>query len=440
MSPEELEQKLIQCTRCGTCLKDCPVYKETLDEQYTARAKINLVKAIYFHDRMKLDNDLRDIAEMCLLCKSCQTACPNNVDGPEFTLFLREQIVGRFGQSGIKRTIFNSLLPKPGLLGFFARLAAFGQALSLDRVAGAVTGRNLRKIIDYAPKVSARSFSAIHPAGTVLAPLGGGQPKARVAYFYGCVTNLVTPPVGQATVDVLRRNGYEVVIPAQSCCGVPASANGDFAAATQMAGDNINSFLKAGFDWVIADCASCSSTLKEYGQLLGHDQAKAFAAKVRDINEFLVAEGYDRDGLGEVRLTVTYHDPCHLKRYQNIAAQPRAILKSIPGVTFKEMKEADKCCGASGSFVLTHHDISLRIGDKKGQNALATGADAVVTGCPSCRMQIANATRRAGRELPVHHPVELLAWAYAAKSAGARRAAQNISEGTVQNRAVAGGK
>lgn len=430
MSPEELEQKVIQCTRCGTCLKDCPVYKETLDEQYTARAKVNLVKAIYFHDRMKLGNGLRDIAELCLLCKSCQTACPNKVDGPEFTLFLREKIVGQFGQSGVKRTIFNSLLPKPGLLGWFARLAAFGQSLSLDRVAAAVAGRNIRKIIDYAPKVTARSFSAIHPAGTVLAPIGGGKPKARVAYFFGCVTNLVTPRVGLATVDVLRRNGYEVVIPAQSCCGVPASANGDFKAAGAMAGDNITSFLKAGFDWVIADCASCGSTLKEYGKLLRHEQAKAFSAKVRDINEFLIAEGYDKDGLGRVNLTVTYHDPCHLKRYQNIAAQPRAILKSIPGVTFKEMKEADKCCGASGSFVLTHHDISLRIGDKKGQNALATGADAVVTGCPSCRMQIANATRRAGRELPVHHPVELLARAYAAKS----------GDGTAESTAVAGGR
>lgn len=426
MSPEELEQRLIECTRCGTCLKDCPIYKETLDEQYTSRAKVNLVKAIYYHKRFELSDDIRDIAEMCLLCKSCQTACPNKVDGPLFTLLLRENVVRQFGQSGLKRAIFNTVLPKPGSVGLFARLASFGQSLKLDRAAGVVAGlfsKPVKQVIDYAPKVSAKQLTGLHPPGTVLAPTAGSRPKARVAYFYGCVTNLVFPETGLATIDVLRRNGYEVVIPPQNCCGVPASANGDVAAARKMARFNVDAFNQAGYDWVITDCASCGSTLKEYGELLGDEPAKALAGKTRDISEFLVAEGFDKEGLGEVALTVTYHDPCHLKRYQNVSAQPRAILKSIPGLTFKEMKDADRCCGASGSFVLTHHDISLKIGDRKAKNALATGAGAVATGCPSCRMQIENATGRAGHKLPVHHPVELLARSYAAGAAAGAAAA-----------------
>ena len=417
MSPEELERKLIECTRCGTCLKDCPIYKETLDEQYTSRAKVNLVKAIYYHKRFDLSDGLRDIAEMCLLCKSCQTACPNKVDGPFFTLFLRENLVKRYGEAGIKRAIFNSLLPKPGVLGFLARAASLGQSLKLDRAAGAVAGlfsKRLKKVLEYAPKVPAKRLTEIHPPGTVLAPTTGGRPKARVAYFHGCVTDLVFPETGLATIDVLRRNGYEVVIPTQNCCGVPASASGDVEAARRMARTNVDSFAQVGCDWVVADCASCGSTLKEYGELLGDDKAKALSKKTRDINEFLVVEGFDKEGLGEVRLTVTYHDPCHLTRYQNVSTQPRAILKSIPGLTLREMKDADQCCGASGSFVLTHHDISLRIGDRKAKNILATGADLVATGCPSCRMQIENATGRAGRRLPVRHPVELLARSYAA--------------------------
>ncbi len=416
--PGELERRLIQCTRCGQCMKDCPVYKETLDEQYTARSKVNLIKAVYYHDRFPLTDGLRDIAETCLLCRACLAACPNEVDGPEFTLFLREKLVERFGQSGARRAVFDGLLPRPGALSGVARVAAFGQALRLDRAAAAVAGAFstvTRQVIDYAPRLASRSLTAVHPTGSTLAP--AGRPKARVAYFHGCLSNLVFPDTGLATIDVLRLNGYEVVIPAQGCCGVPASSNGDVEAARTMARANVDSLTRAGCDWIVTDCASCGSTLKEYGRLLGGDEARIVSSKVRDISELLVGEGFDRTGLGRVDLTVTYHDPCHLVRYQNIAAEPRAILRSIPGLTLAEMKEADRCCGASGSFVLTHHRLSLKIGDRKARNVLETGAAAVATGCPSCRMQISDATKRAGHELAVLHPVELLARAYAAGDA-----------------------
>ncbi|HEY3316052.1 MAG TPA: (Fe-S)-binding protein [Bacillota bacterium] len=254
MTPQDLEQKLIKCIRCGTCLKDCPIYQETLDEQFTPRAKIQLAQAILQDRTLELSEGLRGIAENCLLCRSCREACPNKVDGPEFTLLLRENLVDRRGESAIKSGVFNVVVPRPGLIGLGVRMASLAQAFRLDRLAAAVTGlfsKEGKKLVDYAPRLSIRPLTATYPTGAVLPPLGGGRPKARVAYFYGCVTNEVFPATGRATIEVLRRNGHEVVLPRQNCCGVPASANGDLEPARKMARANTESFAKAGADWIV---------------------------------------------------------------------------------------------------------------------------------------------------------------------------------------------
>ncbi|MHB0886191.1 MAG: (Fe-S)-binding protein, partial [Bacillota bacterium] len=424
MDPEELERRLIDCTRCGTCLKDCPVYRETLDEQDTARARVNLVKAVYYHRRFELGEGLRDIAESCLLCRACLEACPNKVDGPVFARLLRERVVDRFGQAALRRAAFRGVLPEPGRVGLAAAAIQAGQRTGLGRVVGAiVTGSLAARALGALPRLPATPLTRVHRPGSVLPPTGH-RPKGRLVYFHGCLTDRVFPQTGLAVIEVLRRNGYEVVIPPQNCCGLPASAAGDLDAAKRMAQANVEALGRAGSDWVITDCASCGSALREYDGLLGTEEAKAVSARVRDINEFLVAEGFDKEGLGEVALTVTYHDPCHLKRYQDVAAQPRALLAAIPGLVFKEMRDAAVCCGAAGSFVLTHPDLARRIGARKAANALATGADAVVTACPSCRMQLERVTARAGRGLPAPHPVELLARSYAA---GDARRRQNIA-------------
>ncbi len=432
MDPEELERRLIDCTRCGTCLKDCPVYHETLDEQYTARARVNLAKAVYYHGRFELGEGLRDIAEACLLCRACLEACPNKVDGPVFARLLRERVVERFGETAMRRAAFRGVLPEPGRVGWAAVAVRAAQRTGLDRFVGAIvtgslaTGSLAAGALGALPRLPARPLTRIHRPGSVLppadrdgtdGPASNHRPKARLAYFHGCLNDRVFPQTGLAVIDVLRRNGYEVVVPPQNCCGLPASAGGDLAAARGMAQANVEALGRAVADWLITDCASCGSALREYGDLLGTDEARAISAKARDINEFLVTEGFDREGLGEVALTVTYHDPCHLKRYQDIPAQPQALLAAIPGLVFKEMRDAAVCCGAAGSFVLTHPDLAGRIGARKAANALATGADAVATACPSCRMQLERVTVRAGRGLPAPHPVELLARSYAAGDA-----------------------
>ncbi|MEW5933753.1 MAG: (Fe-S)-binding protein, partial [Bacillota bacterium] len=254
-------------------------------------------------------------------------------------------------------------------------------------------------------------------------------PRKRVAYFLGCVTDNLFPPVGEAVIGVLERNGYQVVVPENLCCGVAHRAYGDVAAAEELARQNLAVLAGTGAELVVTDCATCAHTLREYGDLLADDPRHAAAAaelsgKVREVSQLLVEEGF-AEPRGAVEETVTYHDPCHLGRGMGVRAQPRQILRSIPGLEFRELPEADWCCGGAGSYNVTHHELSVRILERKMENFRQTGARLLATSCPSCLLQLGFGLRRgelaarAGVGVPavqsgarVVHPVQLLWQSY----------------------------
>ena len=167
---------------------------------------------------------------------------------------------------------------------------------------------------------------------------------------------------------------------------------------------------------MVTDCASCGAALKKYRELFAddpayRDRAAAVSARVFDVSEFLVTQGFPRPR-GEVRIRVTYHEPCHLGRGQGVKAQPREVLRSIPGVELVEMREADACCGGAGSFCVTHPALARGVGAVKVANILATQADAVASGCPACLSQLRAMLRAEGAGTEVVHPIALLAESY----------------------------
>ncbi|MEW6049185.1 MAG: heterodisulfide reductase-related iron-sulfur binding cluster, partial [Bacillota bacterium] len=141
------------------------------------------------------------------------------------------------------------------------------------------------------------------------------------------------------------------------------------------------------------------------------DRARALARRVFDVCEFLVRHGYRRPERA-VRLRVTYHDPCHLGRGQGVREQPRRILQSIPDLELVEMKGADMCCGGGDSFALRRRELAHQVGRQKVASIVATGAEAVVSGCPSCLSQLRAMLRGTRTRTAVCHPVELLARSY----------------------------
>jgi glycolate oxidase iron-sulfur subunit len=251
----------------------------------------------------------------------------------------------------------------------------------------------------------------------VASPANGS--RGRVAYFAGCFMNWGYAAAAWATCLAIAKAGFTVESPPVVCCGVPHRAYGDSEAALALARTNVAAL--EGYDHIVADCASCGAALKAYVRLLAGDpafaeRAGAVARRVADVSEFLVRAEFPRP-TAAVPLRVTFHDPCHLVRGQGIKAQPRDVLRAIPGIELVEMKGADVCCGSAGSFCVTHSALSQAVGGTKAENIAATGADAVVTACPACLSQLRAMLKARGATTRAVHLSELLAQSYEAEPA-----------------------
>ena len=132
------------------------------------------------------------------------------------------------------------------------------------------------------------------------------------------------------------------------------------------------------------------------------------------MSEFLGGIELNTRDMRPVHATVTYQEPCHLAHAQRISAQPRALLRAIPGLTLKEMHESSLCCGSAGIYNITEPEMAARLGNRKLDNAEATSADILVTANPGCHLQLAGGLRRRGSTMRVRHIVEVLDEAYRA--------------------------
>jgi glycolate oxidase iron-sulfur subunit len=184
-----------------------------------------------------------------------------------------------------------------------------------------------------------------------------------------------------------------------------------------MANANAAAFKADEFDAVIVNIAGCGAMLRDYPhhwQDEGSLERDALSHKVRDIHQFLMDLGPVRPR-GELKLTATYHDACHLAHAQKIRAAPRQLLGMIPGLELRELAESDLCCGAAGTYNLTQPEMSGILSRRKLDNILATGASTVVTANAGCLLQIQREARLRGEPLTVVHPMDLLDQSYQAE-------------------------
>lgn len=205
-----------------------------------------------------------------------------------------------------------------------------------------------------------------------------GNRRARVALFTGCVADVMFRETHWATARVLQENGCEVLVNhSQKCCGAIHLHAGSEEPARELADANIEALAGNDVDAVIVNVAGCGSMLKDYGHHWQDEKQKKreqFAAKVRDVSEFL-----DELGLvpptGELNVTATYHDACHLAHAQKIREQPRNLLAKIPGLKLVELPESDLCCGAAGTYNLTEPEMAGRLSQRKMKNIVSTGRE-----------------------------------------------------------------
>ncbi len=415
-----LAQLVEKCNRCGFCQAGCPTYKVTGLEWQVSRGRVALVRDILDGRAELQEDEIREALGTCLRCGGCTTHCPPQVQTPEIVEKAIEELARLKGQPWVQRVIFRNLLPNPGLLGTAGKAIWLGQITGAQAAAKGlgitkVLGNDAHRAQDNLPRLAPKSARQMLPS--IMRPVPNR--KYRVAYFIGCATNLLYPEVAASMLRVLYANDTEVLIPEVVDCGKPPTVYGDVEAARDLARKNIDAMYGLDVDAIVTDCATCGSFLKEYGKLMAGDplyadKARAVAGKMKDVSEFLVDVQLN-DQMGEVKTKVTYHDPCHLVRFQKVSAQPRKLLKGIPGLEFKEMAEADMCCGGAGSFSLTHYDLSQQVLGRKMGNASRTGAGYLATGCPACAMQLSSGVRKASAPMQVIHTVQLLDKAYQAR-------------------------
>ncbi|MBI4215857.1 MAG: (Fe-S)-binding protein [Chloroflexi bacterium] len=409
----------LRCLRCGLCLAVCPTYRERGLEPASPRGRVALAQA-FAEGRLKATAGLEEHLAACLDCLACTAMCPAGVRIDALVQESRGALAQRRGLPFLKRVALKQVLPHPWRRGvaaqavrLYRRLGILAQTRTLGLKRWQPTWDIAHGLLASVPLDGARPrLEGTHPAQ--------GEAKGRVGFFLGCLQGLAFPQVAQASVALLQRQGYEVVVPpGLTCCGKPLAAHGDLAGAREQARKNLRAFASAGVEAIVTDCATCGDFLQGYGRLLEGDEmageAREFSGQVQDISCLLsCSPGPARDGGKPLR--VTYHDPCHLARGQGLREEPRRLLRSIPGLELVEMAESDGCCGGAGTYNLEHPELSLGILKRKMENIAATGAAVVASGCPGCLLQLRLGAQRHGLALRVAHPVELIEESLAASS------------------------
>ncbi len=401
------------CVHCGFCLPACPTYLATGDEADSPRGRIVLMRALERGELRPTDAALLQHLDACLGCRGCEPVCPSGVGYGRGLEAARELLVRERGLSAPAAAIlavFQRNWLWRTLFGATRLLRTFGIAKRL--VGASRTGFGMAMVASTQPAAEGRSGRATGagPAGAREQTLAPGT----VALFRGCVMDALFSHVHDATRRTLEANGYRVVeVAGQVCCGALHEHAGDRPGAQALARTNLTAFADSA-DFIVINSAGCGALLKDYGHLVGGEQAAAFSAKVRDVTELLAAQG-PRTG-GTLDLDVAYDAPCHLQHAQRVHEAPLAVLKAVPGLKLRQLPGADRCCGSAGIFSMLQPDMSRAVLETK----IASFRDAspqpeiVATGNPGCLMQIGGGLLAAGLPIRVAHPVELLDWSYAA--------------------------
>lgn len=422
-----------QCMHCGLCLPTCPTYTATKLERHSPRGRVALARAIA-DGRLELTATFAREMYFCLGCLACMSACPAGVNYAE----IFEHARAAAEEKGVLRSPLRNFIRWFTVKWLFLdlrRLLWAGRFLrayqsiglqSLVRRSGVLRlfPVRLQELEAMTPTIPAR-FSA-----ELIAPATPpwGRKRYRVAMLTGCAQDLIFSEINRDTVEVLARNGCEVITPRdQSCCGSLHGHNGEIELARVLARRHIDQFPPDDFDAIISNAGGCGSHLKHYSSLLADDptyaeRARRWDAKLKDIHEWLIEIGCEpvRDTHAPP-LSVTYHESCHLCHGQKITQQPRQLLKMIPNLRLIELPESNWCCGSAGIYNITQPEMANQLLRRKMNHIRSTGASVVANGNSGCLLQLINGARIHQVSVRVAHPTTLLAEAYRRADAPSKR-------------------
>jgi glycolate oxidase iron-sulfur subunit len=397
----EANKILRTCVHCGFCTATCPTYQVLGDELDSPRGRIYLIKEMLESGRAADARTVKHI-DRCLSCLACVSTCPSGVDYMHLIDQARayvEKTYRRPWHDRALRWVLAKVIPHPTRFRLALLAAKIGRPF-----APLIPDARLRAMLAMAPKtippVSRNDDPQIFAAT--------GERRMRVALMTGCAQKALNTDINDATIRLLRRLGCEVVIPrGMGCCGALTHHMGREAEAHASAAANVAAFMAeknaAGLDAVVINTSGCGTTVKDYGHMLGGEEAAMVSALAMDISELLVKIGLPEGAPKGLR--VAYHAACSLQHGQQVKTAPKDLLKRV-GFTVVEPADSHLCCGSAGTYNLLQPEISAQLKARKVETLEAKNPDMIAAGNIGCMMQIGS-----GTGVPVVHTVELLDWA-----------------------------
>ncbi|WP_428912086.1 (Fe-S)-binding protein [Niallia sp. Krafla_26] len=423
---EELQyDKTNQCVQCGYCLPVCPTYTTFGKETHSPRGRINLVKMVGEGKITDL-TVLEEPFNLCLGCRACETACPTGVEYGSILEATREALVKRRTFSVpvrlLRKALLKKVVPSSKMMNFTGHSIWIYEKSGLKKVA---QKSGIMKKLPYHLGTFEKAIpSAVSPLERGQAPTeikAKGQAKYTVAFFTGCIMDAMFHRINQLSMKLLSEVGCQVVVfPNQTCCGALQAHAGEMTEARHLAKQNILAFEQIKADFIVNNAGGCGAMLYEYGHLLSNDpewaeRAAAFSAKSRDISQVLVSCGGLRHRQSRNGERVTYQPSCHMTNVQKVTKEPLELIKSIPGLQFIEMEQADMCCGSAGIYNIVNYDASMQVLDEKMKHTQEANSSVIITTNPGCLMQMKLGIEREGLS---HTTRALHLIEYLAESAG----------------------
>jgi glycolate oxidase iron-sulfur subunit len=394
------------CVHCGFCTATCPTYVLLGDELDSPRGRIYLMKEMLEKGGAPSPDVVKHV-DRCLSCLSCMTTCPSGVNYMHLVDTARNHIEANFKRSLPERMMRNLLayvMPRPRI---FAWAMVGGRVVSPFRNIVASLGmKRLAAALALVPERPA-TREALGLPGTYPAQ---GPKKARVGLLRGCVQSVTDPSINAATIRLLTRLGFEVVVSTgESCCGSLTHHMGKEQDALARAKRSIDQWLSCDLDCIVITASGCGTTIKDYGHMLKHDgayaeKAKIVSAKTKDITEFLADCDLPKRKANGLR--VAYHAACSMQHGQKIIGAPITLLRNA-GFDVVTPAEAHLCCGSAGTYNMLQPEIAAKLKQRKSENIKATFPDIVVAGNLGCITQLQSSIGK-----PMLHTVELLEWAH----------------------------
>jgi len=398
---ETLSAKLDRCVMCGMCSQHCPTYQLTADENESPRGRIALVTAL-LSGQLTADTRLQSHLEHCTGCRACEAYCPSDV---AFGAIMDEA----------KGLLPTTSAPAPSI--------------------SSTTGRWLRRYQRSGLQTLVRSSGVLKPLGlaqqesllpaipelptwqTYYPPNAETKHRGDVGLFTGCIANVFDREALDASRRLLNSFGFGVhVPPTQGCCGAMAQHSGQAEEAGRLAQENINAFAKVDVQAIVHTASGCTSQLSEYHLLPSfadgqNHTAKTFAAKSKDISQFLTESVWPADlQIAPLTKTIALHTPCSLDNVLHQADAPHRLLQRIPKLEIAPLATTTRCCGGGGQYMLEQADFAQQLRGKildsiDGQQKV----DTLVTSNLGCALHLAAGLRERGQNITVTHPVVLLA-------------------------------